>query len=199
MLVARRNRSGSKLPLIIGIAVVVLIAFLAIGQYNNLVNLEEDVDNKWAQVDNQIKRRADLIPNLVNTVKGVAGQEQKVYGDIAKAQASLAQAATTEQTIQADQQVTTSLRGLIALQMTYPELKSNQQFQALMDSLEGTENRLGIARKDYNDVVTTYNKKRRSFPTSLYASVFGFEKKPYYEISESDRENPTVDFESDSQ
>lgn len=194
---ARRSRSRSKLPLIIGV-VVVVIAFLAIGQYNSLVNVEEDVSNKWSQVDNQIKRRADLIPNLVETVKGVAGQEEKVYGKVAEAQAGLARAASTEQRIEADQQVTSSLRGLIALQTTYPELKSSERFQSLMDTLEGTENRLGIARKDYNDAVTLYNKKRRSFPTALYASAFGFEKKPYYEISDSDRENPTVDFNSDS-
>jgi len=195
---ARRSRSKSKLPLIIGVVVVVVIAFLAIGQYNSLVNVEEDVSNKWSQVDNQIKRRADLIPNLVETVKGVAGQEEKVYGKVAEAQAGLARAASTEQRIEADQQVTSSLRGLIALQTTYPELKSSERFQSLMDTLEGTENRLGIARKDYNDAVTLYNKKRRSFPTTLYASAFGFEKKPYYEISDSDRENPTVDFNSDS-
>ena len=195
---ARRSRSTSKLPLIIGVVVVVVIAFLAIGQYNSLVNVEEDVSNKWSQVDNQIKRRADLIPNLVETVKGVAGQEEKVYGKVAEAQAGLARAASTEQRIEADQQVTSSLRGLIALQTTYPELKSSERFQSLMDTLEGTENRLGIARKDYNDAVTLYNKKRRSFPTALYASAFGFEKKPYYEISDSDRENPTVDFNSDS-
>ncbi|UKS56507.1 LemA family protein [Exiguobacterium acetylicum] len=195
---ARRSRSGSKLPLIIGVVVVAVIAFLAIGQYNSLVNVEEDVSNKWSQVDNQIKRRADLIPNLVETVKGVAGQEEKVYGKVAEAQAGLARAASTEQRIEADQQVTSSLRGLIALQTTYPELKSSERFQSLMDTLEGTENRLGIARKDYNDAVTLYNKKRRSFPTTLYASEFGFEKKPYYEISDSDRENPTVDFNSDS-
>ena len=195
---ARRSRSTSKLPLIIGVVVVAVIAFLAIGQYNSLVNVEEDVSNKWSQVDNQIKRRADLIPNLVETVKGVAGQEEKVYGKVAEAQAGLARAASTEQRIEADQQVTSSLRGLIALQTTYPELKSSERFQSLMDTLEGTENRLGIARKDYNDAVTLYNKKRRSFPTALYASAFGFEKKPYYEISDSDRENPTVDFNSDS-
>ena len=195
---ARRSRSTSKLPIIIGVVVVAVIAFLAIGQYNSLVNVEEDVSNKWSQVDNQIKRRADLIPNLVETVKGVAGQEEKVYGKVAEAQAGLARAASTEQRIEADQQVTSSLRGLIALQTTYPELKSSERFQSLMDTLEGTENRLGIARKDYNDAVTLYNKKRRSFPTALYASAFGFEKKPYYEISDSDRENPTVDFNSDS-
>ena len=195
---ARRSRSTSKLPIIIGVVIVAVIAFLAIGQYNSLVNVEEDVSNKWSQVDNQIKRRADLIPNLVETVKGVAGQEEKVYGKVAEAQAGLARAASTEQRIEADQQVTSSLRGLIALQTTYPELKSSERFQSLMDTLEGTENRLGIARKDYNDAVTLYNKKRRSFPTALYASAFGFEKKPYYEISDSDRENPTVDFNSDS-
>ena len=94
---ARRSRSRSKLPLIIGVVVVVVIAFLAIGQYNSLVNVEEDVSNKWSQVDNQIKRRADLIPNLVETVKGVAGQEEKVYGKVAEAQAGLARAARRRQ------------------------------------------------------------------------------------------------------
>ncbi len=181
----------------IALIIVVVLIFMGIGSYNSFVTQEENVTNKMSQVDNQLKRRSDLIPNLVNTVKGYATQEKDVIASVTDARAKLAGAQTTAEKSKADQELSGALSRLLVVVENYPDLKSNQNFQALMDSLEGTENRLAIARKDYNDAVTVYNQKIKKFPGVLVAGPFGFEKKDYFEVSEKDKATPEVDFSGD--
>lgn len=178
----------------IGIIIVAILVFMCIGSYNGFVSQEENVNNKMSQVDNQLKRRSDLIPNLVNTVKGYAAQEKDVIASVTDARAKLAGANTTAEKSKADQELSGALNRLLVVVENYPDLKSNENFRALMDSLEGTENRLAIARKDYNDAVTVYNQKIKKFPGVLLAGAFGFEKKDYFEVSETDKNTPEVNF-----
>ncbi|MFD4703409.1 LemA family protein [Gottfriedia sp. NPDC057991] len=178
----------------IALIIVVVLIFMGVGSYNSFVTQEENVTNKMSQVDNQLKRRSDLIPNLVNTVKGYATQEKDVIASVTDARAKLAGAQTTADKSKADAELSGALSRLLVVVENYPDLKSNQNFQALMDSLEGTENRLAIARKDYNDAVTVYNQKIKKFPGVLVAGPFGFEKKDYFEVSEKDKATPEVDF-----
>ncbi|MFJ7748003.1 LemA family protein [Peribacillus sp. NPDC097295] len=182
---------------LIGLVVVVLLIIFGATSYNSLVSSSEDVDNKWSQVDNQLKRRADLIPNLVETVKGYASHETEAIKAVSDARAKLAGANTTEDAIGADQELSGALSRLLVVVEKYPNLKANENFKSLMDSLEGTENRLTVARKDYNDEVTSYNKTIKRFPKNLMAGMFGFDARPYYEVSEQDKETPKVDFGSD--
>jgi LemA protein len=181
----------------IALIIVVVLIFMGVGSYNSFVTQEENVTNKMSQVDNQLKRRSDLIPNLVNTVKGYATQEKDVIASVTDARAKLAGAQTTADKSKADAELSGALSRLLVVVENYPDLKSNQNFQALMDSLEGTENRLAIARKDYNDAVTVYNQKIKKFPGVLVAGSFGFEKKDYFEVSEKDKATPEVDFSGD--
>lgn len=181
----------------IALTIVVVLIFMGVGSYNSFVTQEENVTNKMSQVDNQLKRRSDLIPNLVNTVKGYATQEKDVIASVTDARAKLAGAQTTADKSKADAELSGALSRLLVVVENYPDLKSNQNFQALMDSLEGTENRLAIARKDYNDAVTVYNQKIKKFPGVLVAGPFGFEKKDYFEVSEKDQATPEVDFSGD--
>ncbi|MFD2610922.1 LemA family protein [Paenibacillus gansuensis] len=176
------------------LAVVVVIGFLFMGKYNSLVNAEEDVQNKWAQVENQLKRRADLIPNLVETVKGYAKHEQEAIKAVTDARARLGGAATPQEAADANNELNGALSRLLVITENYPDLKANENFRQLSDELAGTENRLGVARKDYNDEVTRFNKTIRQFPGSIMAGILGFEKKPYFEVSESEREVPKVNF-----
>ncbi|MGG2024430.1 LemA family protein [Gottfriedia sp. S16(2024)] len=178
----------------IALIIVVVLIFMGVGSYNSFVTQEENVTNKMSQVDNQLKRHSDLIPNLVNTVKGYATQEKDVIASVTDARAKLAGAQTTADKSKADAELSGALSRLLVLLENYPDLKSNLNFQALMDSLEGTENRLAIARKDYNDAVTVYNQKIKKFPGVLVAGPFGFEKKDYFEVSEKDKATPEVDF-----
>ncbi|WP_425589413.1 LemA family protein [Peribacillus simplex] len=183
---------------IIGIVVVVLLVIYGASSYNGLVSASEDVDNKWSQVDNQLKRRADLIPNLVETVKGYASHETEAIKAVSDARSKLAGANSTEDAIDADQELSGALSRLLVVVENYPDLKANENFKGLMDSLEGTENRLTVARKDYNDEVTNYNKMIKRFPKNLMAGVFGFDAKPYFEVTDQEKETPKVDFGSDN-
>lgn len=193
------KKRGSTLKnkgLIATIIVLVLVVIYGVSSYNSLVSAEEDVDNKFSQIDNQLKRRADLIPNLVETVKGYAKHEQEAIDSVTQARAQLAGAKTPEDKADANQQLSGALSRLLVVVEKYPDLKANENFRSLMDSLEGTENRLAVARKDYNDEVAKYNKTVKRFPKSMLAGTFGFEKKPYFEVTNEEKEAPKVDFGS---
>lgn len=185
-----------KSTIAIIVVAVILIAIIAgvASSYNGVVGLAEEVDNKFATIDTMLQRRADLIPNLVNTVKGYTNQEQSVIDSVTEARAKLAGANTVEEKANADQQLTGALNRLLLVVENYPDLKASQNFINLSDELAGTENRIATARKDYNDVVKKYNTKIKKFPTNLIAGMFGFEKKEYFQASEGSEEVPTVDF-----
>lgn len=182
--------------IIIGIivAVIVLLAAMLIPSYNNFVELEENVDQSYAQIENQLQRRLDLIPNLVNTVKGYASHEKEVIASISDARARLAGADTVEEEATANAELTGALSRLLVVVENYPNLKADQQFTQLMDELSGTENRITVARKDYNDQVALYNKKIKRFPGSLIAGMTGFEEKDYFTADPKAAEAPEVDF-----
>ncbi|MFS0902363.1 LemA family protein [Priestia aryabhattai] len=187
---------------LIGVAIVVMlgvgiVVIYGVSSYNSFVSAKENVDNKFSQVDNQLKRRSDLIPNLVETVKGYAKHEQEAIDSVTQARAQLAGAKTPEDKADADQQLSGALNRLLVVVEKYPDLKANENFRSLMDSLEGTENRLAVARKDYNDEVTQYNKSVKRFPKNMLARTFGFDKKPYFEVTNEEKEAPKVDFGSD--
>ncbi len=177
------------------LVVIVLILFSTFkGMYNSLVNLDESVNNAWAQVENQLQRRYDLIPNIVETVKGYAAHEKEVLTEVTRARASVGGARTPEQIMQANNALSSALSRLLVVVERYPELKANQNFIRLQDELAGTENRIAVERRRYNEAVQQYNKKIRSFPTVLFAGIFGFEKRAYFEAPEAAKEAPKVDF-----
>lgn len=182
--------------MIIGIivTVIVLLAAMLIPSYNNFVELEENVDQSYAQIENQLQRRLDLIPNLVNTVKGYASHEKEVIASISDARARLAGANTVEEEATANAELTGALSRLLVVVENYPNLKADQQFTQLMDELSGTENRISVARKDYNDQVALYNKKIKRFPGSLIAGMTGFEEKEYFTADPKAAEAPEVNF-----
>lgn len=173
-----------------------VIASTLIGAYNEMVQSDQQVKNQWAQVENQLKRRADLIPNLVETVKGFAAQEKGIISEITNARAALSGAGTPGEAAQANDALSGALGRLLVVVENYPDLKSDKTFIQLMDELTGTENRITVARKDYNEEVTVYNVMVRKFPRNFIAGMFGFEQAEYFEVSESDKQTPTVDFNS---
>ena|ERR1700723_3525817 len=181
------------------VAVIVIIALIAGGMYvsakNQMVTLNEQIKSNWAQVDVVLQRRADLIPNLVSTVQGFAAHEEKVFGDIANARAALLGAKTPGEKIAANGQLDGALGRLLAISENYPQLKSNENFLRLQDELAGTENRIAVERKRYNDSIQAYNTFIRQFPNSLFASWAGFkENDAYFKASEGSREAPKVQF-----
>ncbi|GKV65525.1 MULTISPECIES: LemA family protein [unclassified Sporosarcina] len=184
-------------PLLIVIILVVIAAVMIVPSYNKLVNLEEDVDQSYAQIETQLQRRVDLIPNLVSTVKGYASHEKEVLENIADARSKMAGAKGPEEQAAADSELAGALSRLLVVVENYPDLKANQNFQQLMDELAGTENRIAVARKDYNDVVSVFNRKVKGFPGKIIASVFGFDEKEYFKATEGAQEPPTVDFGDD--
>lgn len=185
--------NGLKIALIV-LAVILVIAIPIVGSYNSLVNLEQTVNKAESNIDTQLQRRSDLIPNLVNTVKGYASQEKDIFTDIANARSKLAGATSVTEQADADSQLSNALSRLLVVVERYPDLKSNQNFRDLSVQLEGTENRIAIARQDYNTAVTNYNTKRRRFPTTIISSLFGFQEKPLYKASAGATEVPSVDF-----
>ena len=162
--------------------------------YNRFVSQEEAIKAQWAQVQNQLQRRNDLIPNLVETVKGVAGQEQAVFGQIAESRAKLAGARTPEETINAANQQSAALARLLVIVENYPQLRSSESFNRLMDELAGTENRLAVERMRYNERVQEYNVARRQFPSNITATVFSFKEYPFFEAPPEARQLPRVNF-----
>jgi LemA protein len=190
---AQRRNTG-----FIALAIVVVLIIIMIGWFisarNSLVAQKEGIDAAWAEIDNQLQRRADLIPNLVETVKGYASQEEEIFTNIANARAKLAGAQSVPQKAEGYNELQSALSRLLVVVENYPQLKSNENFTRLMDELAGTENRIAVARKRYNDTVRQFNTKIQMFPTSMIANSLGFEKQPYFEISEEARTVPKVTF-----
>jgi LemA protein len=181
------------------LGIIILGAIMAgsylFGVRNDLVREQNDVQGKWAQVDNDLKRRADLIPNLVETVKGFAKQEQTVFGDVAAARSKLLNAPTPQTKIAANNELSGALGRLLVIQERYPELKSNENFLRLQDELAGTENRIAISRRDYNDAITKYNTDIELFPKNVAAGMFGFHRNDaYFKTTEEERKVPSVKF-----
>jgi LemA protein len=177
---------------------VMLLALVATGSagcsYNKFVSQEEAIKAQWAQVENQLQRRNDLIPNLVETVKGYATHEESVYKDIADARSRLLAAKSPEETIAAANQQTSALGRLLAVVENYPQLKANEQFNRLMDELSGTENRIAVERMRYNEKVQAYNTSLRQFPSNLTAKMFGFKEYPFFHAPEEAKQVPKVNF-----
>jgi LemA protein len=181
------------------VAVIVIVALIVGGSYvssrNQMVTLNETIKSNWAQVDVVLQRRADLIPNLVETVKGFAAHEEIVYGDIAKARSALMNAQTPQDKIAANGQLDSALSRLLVIVENYPQLKSNENFLRLQDELAGTENRIAVERKRYNDSIQTYNTFIGQFPNSIFASWAGFKRNDaYFQASPTSREAPKVQF-----
>lgn len=187
----------------IWIGVVAVVAIFFYVTYNGFVNKEEGVNAAWSNVETQYQRRSDLIPNLVNTVKGYAAHESQTLGEVTEARAratsiNLSAGELTPERLaqyqQAQAEVRTALGRLIAVAESYPDLKANQNFIELQSQLEGTENRIAVARKDFNDAARKYNVAVRRFPSNLVAALFGFDQKPYFEAAEGTETAPQVEF-----
>ena len=188
---------------IVIIAVVAIIALWGISSYNGLVSMDEGVQTKWADVETQYQRRADLIPNLVNTVKGYAAHESETLQAVVEARAKATSVNIDPTNMTAEQManfqkaqdgVSSALGRLLVTVEKYPELKANENFRELQAQLEGTENRISVARRDFNEAARKYNTTLRSFPKNILASMFGFEKKSYFEAHEGSDQAPTVQF-----
>ncbi|MCG4572417.1 LemA family protein [Clostridium cochlearium] len=179
---------------LIAIGVLIVLIFPIVSTYNKIVTLEQNVMRLSSNIDSDLKRRSDLIPNLVETTKGYAAHEKEVFTDIANARAKLGGANTIQDKANADSELSSALSRLLVVVERYPELKSNENFRALMVQLEGTENRINVSRKDYNDAVTVYNATIKRFPASIIASTFRFGSKEYYKADEASKEVPKVDF-----
>ena len=185
-------------PVAIIVIILVVLGLTLIPSYNKFVTLDENVSQSYAQVENQLQRRLDLIPNLVNTVKGFASHEEGIINDIADARARLAGATGPEEQSAANEELQGVLGRLLVVVENYPDLKANENFRQLMDELAGTENRLGVARKDYNDEVANFNRQVKRFPGKLVATIFGFDEKEYFKADVAANEVPNVDFGDDT-
>ncbi len=184
-----------KKGLVVVIAIVAVIAIIAgvfVSNYNSLVVAKEEVSAAEANVDTYLQRRADLIPNIVATAKNFAEHETEVYQSVLDARQALMGAGTIAEKAEANDQLSTALQGLNVVVEAYPELKSDKTYVALMDELEGSENRIATARKDYNDVVESYNTKIVKFPANIFANIFGFEKAVYFEAQAGAENAPDV-------
>jgi LemA protein len=181
--------------LVVVVLGVLIFGGQLMGERNTLVTEKNDIDAKWAQVDNDMKRRADLIPNLVETVKGYAKQEQTVFGEIANARSALLGARSKQDEISANTQLGGAIGRLLALRESYPELKSNENFLRLQDELAGTENRIAVSRRDYNEAIKRYNTDVELFPRNIAASLFGFHRDDaYFKTTDEEKRVPQVKF-----
>ena len=188
---------------IIPVGILVVVVLWAIGGYNGMVKMDEQVQNSWANVETQYQRRADLIPNLVSTVKGYAKHEQQTLEDVVKARSEATQVKVDAENLtpeklaafqKAQSGVSSALGRLLAVAENYPDLKANQNFLELQSQLEGTENRITVARKDFNDTAKSYNQAIRQFPKNILAGMFGFEKNSYFEAEAGSEKAPKVEF-----
>jgi LemA protein len=185
--------------ILIACAIIVIILFSLYsffkGTYNTFVTLDETVKASWAQVENQLQRRYDLIPNLVETVKGYAKQERDVFIEVTKARSQVGGAGNIPDKIKANNALSGALSRLLVVVERYPDLKSNQNFMKLQDELAGTENRLSVERRRYNESVKNYNVKIRSFPANILAGMYGFSKATFFEVPAEAKATPKVKFE----
>lgn len=188
---------------VVVLGVLAIIALWGVNVYNGLVEGQEDVESAWSQVENQYQRRADLVPNLVATVKGYASHEQETLEGVIAARSKATQITINPDEITPEQlaayqaaqgELSQALGRLLAVAESYPDLKANANFRDLQAQLEGTENRIAVARQNFNDTAKNYNTKVRRFPSNIIASMFGFEKKPYFEVEEDAKKAPKVEF-----
>lgn len=184
----------SNIVLISIISVIIIIVIMMIGGYNAMVSKQETVNSSLSNLDVMLQRRADLIPNLVNTVKGYTNHETKIIEEITQSRAKLVNANNIEEKSNANNELTKSLNALMVVVENYPDLKSSENFRQLSDELAGTENRIAVARKDYNDNVNSFNSTIKRFPNNILAGIYGFEKATYFKAEETAGEVPSVNF-----
>ena len=185
--------TGTVILIIVGV-VILLLVFFVIGTFNSLIQLRNRVSDQWAQIDVQLKRRADLIPNLVETVKGYATHEKETFEAVISARNNFKSATTPEAEMKAAGEMTQAIGRIFALAEAYPDLKANTNFIQLQGELSGLEEKIAYARQFYNDSVLTYKNKLEMFPTNIVAGMFNFEAKPFFEVDEATREVPKVSF-----
>lgn len=181
---------GAWIAIILG-ALLLILVFL----YNSLIRLRNEVKNAWAQIDVQLKRRYDLIPNLVETVKGYAKHEKKVFTEVTKARNMFGKAESVQDKAAASNMLSDTLKSLFAVSENYPQLKANENFLQLQEELSGTENKISYARQHYNDIVMKFNNKIQAFPNSVFASMLGFKEEEMFKAPEEERKNIKVKFE----
>ena len=191
---ARENKFLWLIVLAVVVVGIIMVGSWYVRTRNSLVAMEEQVEAAWSEVDNQLQRRADLIPNLVNTVRGFAQQEEEIFTRLADARARLAGSQGVQETAENYGELQSALSRLLVVVENYPQLRSNENFIRLQDELAGTENRIAVARRRYNEAVQQFNTRIRSFPASMIADSAGFEQKEYFEVPDSAREVPEVDF-----
>lgn len=182
------------MPFIIIVAIIAILVIWIAGTYNGLVSKREYVKTKQSDIESQLQRRADLIPNLVSTVKGYAAHEQKIIQSISDARSRMVGAKTTGEALSANDQLTQALRGLTVIVENYPDLKASANFRALQDELAGTENRINVARLDYNKAANEYNSSIKRFPAVIFANMFGFTEVDYFEAAPGSENVPEVNF-----
>ena len=189
---------GKTLLVVIGVlaAFILIVVTWFIATYNGLISADQTVNEKWSQVENQYQRRADLIPNLVETVKGYAAHEAKVFTDVTEARSRWASAKTQDEKMKAAEGMDSALSRLMLVVENYPQLKASDNFIALQAQLEGTENRVTVARMDYNTAVREYNVKIKTIPTSIVAGIYGYDDKPFFEAEKGAEKAPKVNFTS---
>jgi LemA protein len=188
-------KGQAKIGLIVIVGVVVILAAYGVSGYNRLVKLRENIPSAWSQVENVLQRRNDLIPNLVNTVKGYAKHEQEIFKDVSEALKAFNRATTVNEKVAADNSLTSLLSRIMAISLQYPNLKADQQFLRLQDELAGTENRIAVERMRFNDMVKEYNTKVKTFPTNIIARIGGFNpSEEYFKASEAAKTVPSVQF-----
>lgn len=187
---------STSMWIVIGlVAVIVILLLMLVGSYNGFIRLRNQVENSWAQIDVQLKRRNDLIPNLIETVKGYAKHEKELFENVTKARAAMINAGSDVSKVsEADNMLTGALKSVFAVAENYPDLKANQNFMQLQEELAGTENKIAASRQYYNDMTTEYNMKRESFPSNIIASMFNFMKKDLLETPEVEKAVPKVSF-----
>jgi LemA protein len=190
----KRLKPWHIILIVVAVLAVALVGY-TVKSYNGLVTLKQEVTQKESDIQTTLQRRADLIPNLVNTVKGYASHEEAIMKEVSDARAALVGANNTGDQLAANEQMTSALNRLLAIAENYPDLKANTNFIQLQDELSGTENRITQARRAYNDAVKTYNTKIQRFPTSLIAGIFNFEAFDYFQANEGAQEVPSVNFD----